>query len=76
MLTRYMNNLSMRINIFKEEIIVNFLKQEFNSNKMKQLSEQVDVYLSQIEDHFSLMKQNIKNNMKDSMRLSIKNVDK
>lgn len=38
LLTEYMNTLSMNINIFKDELIIGFLKQDFSSVQISNLA--------------------------------------
>ena len=39
LLTDYMNSLSMNINIFRDELIMGFLKQDFNSVQISDLAD-------------------------------------
>ena len=39
LLTDYMNSLSMNINIFRDELIMGFLKQDFNSVQISNLAD-------------------------------------
>ena len=45
-----MNKLALNINIFKDELIVNFLRQDFEAVHIKQLKEQYESQLREIND--------------------------
>ena len=45
-----MNKLALNINIFKDEMIVNFLRQDFEAPHIKQLKDQYDSQLREIID--------------------------
>ena len=45
-----MNKLALNINIFKDEFIVNFLRQDFEAVHIKQLKEQYESQLREIND--------------------------
>ena len=45
-----MNKLALNVNIFKDEFIVNFLRQDFEAVHIKQLKEQYESQLREIND--------------------------
>ena len=50
LLTEYMNTLSMNINIFKDELIIGFLKQDFSSVQISNLAHLQEKFLSDMNE--------------------------
>lgn len=61
LLTEYMNQLSMNINIFRDELIMGFLKQDFNSVQISNLAHLQEKFISDLNELELEQNTNMKN---------------